>query len=141
MIIFGIALFVCDGIRAQEDYSFADVTRLTNLYKEVQSGPSRSVCFPWASTMRLRNIKENNEVMTDILSFENLWIALHETCLKGQRTSTQLDVTLDKRGRIKSILRNGKILELDQFGNLRRQKFPKHKSQDGKLITIYTSVG
>ncbi len=142
MILFVMTCLGSQLLPAQNDsYSYSEITMLTNLYSEIQSTPSRSVCYPWASTMRLVNIKENNNTMTDLLSYENLWVALQETCLKNQRTSTQLEVSLDKRGKIISISRNGAMMDLTPHTKLTKTKFSKHRSKDGKVINIYTSVG
>jgi len=150
MILFGMTLFISQITLAQnESYSFSDVTRLTNLYSTMQSTPSRSVCYPWASTMRVVNIKSSDDGQplgidsecSRILSYEDLWIVLNETCLKHQRVSTQLDVTLDKKGRITQIIRNGKLMNLSQNHQLRKMKFKKLKSSKGKVIKIFTSVG
>ena len=142
MILLIATCFSIQILTAQsETYSYNDAAMLTSLYSEIQASPSRSVCYPWASTMRLVNIKENQKAMTELLSYEKLWVALHDTCLKNQRVSTQLEVTLDKRGRITSIKRNGEMIDLSEQENLRRKKFSKHKSKEGKVISIFTRIG
>ncbi len=118
-----------------------DFALLCSLYENIEKVGHGNFCSPWASSMRLVNLKKNNVVERNLFKYEDLWIALQKTCLKEQRVSTRLVVQLDKKGRITSLEKNGQIVDLHFFPKLKRKRFKQLRSNADTEVKIYTKIG
>ena len=125
-----------------------DHARLIILLDQMDSSDKVMICTPWASAPRLKSISVDNCSVSNLLRYENLWLALYEDCLKNAQGSQTIEVVLNRKGKLIRFKQNGVDIDLKEKHVLkthwpacRRGKFKELADNAGKVIKITINIG